>query len=117
MVTTHQVSRLVENCAERLEEGRAANYRGVNLWLAPDHHLEVRVHRSWRVEGAPDEELPDDLEFARCAVGELCSKSSHAARLIETLPWRLVRLNEAETGATSVWCPETGKSWWSVPLY
>ena len=116
MIATHQVSRLIENCAGRLQKGRAANYRGVNLWLAPDRCLEVRVHQSWRVEETVDEGLLSDLEFAHCVIDELCDRSPSVARLVEGRPWRLVYLNESETGTANVWCLETGALWWSANL-
>ena len=114
MVTTYGDTQLIENCAGRLREGHAASYRGVNLWLAPDGCLEVRVHPSWRIEDTPEQKLLNELEFARCVIGELCDKSPSVARIVEGHPWRLIYLNEEETGTASVWCLKTGALWWSA---
>lgn len=116
MMATYPVTRLIGNCAQRLLEGHSANYRGVNLWFAPDRCLEVRVHRSWRMEETAAQEALDDLEFARCVVGELCKNSLPVARLIEGCPWRFIYLNENETGTAAVWCLETNALWWSASL-
>ena len=49
----------------RLRDGRCFYHRGVNLWLAPDGYLEVRVHTDWRVEETDEQRSLDDLGFAR----------------------------------------------------
>jgi hypothetical protein len=65
----------------------------VNLWLAPDGYLEVRVHTDWRVEETDEQRSLDDLGFARCVVDDMIGRSPDLAALISDRPWRVVRIN------------------------
>ncbi|MBA2441828.1 MAG: hypothetical protein H0V53_05425 [Rubrobacter sp.] len=104
-----------QRCLERFRTGHSFNFRGVNFWLAPDRHLEVRVHPAWRRENTAGEASLCDLEFAKAVTRHLSQESPVFAREIEGLTWRFVLLNEQEETAY-LYCPSTDTIIWSVSL-
>ena len=91
-------------------------FRGVNLWLAPDGYLEVRVHPDRRVDRDEGQRSMDELCFSRCVVSEISGRSPGFASATAELPWRLVELDKSGTETICLYCPGEGKVIWSLGL-
>lgn len=108
--------RRAETALSRLLDGRSCSHRGVNLWLAPDGYLEVRVHPGWRAEKTGEERTLDDRSFARRIVEEMSAAHPGFAALVEGRPWRFVTVREHGWGSTSIYHLDDGRLVWSVGL-
>jgi hypothetical protein len=105
----------LEKCLEKLSGGSSYCYRGVNLWIAPDGYLEVRVHPEWR----DDEGLSvlDDVSYAHHVLAHAAGVSSRMEALLRDHPKRFVRIHDDETGFTSLfYLRRDGLLTWSVEL-
>lgn len=105
-----------EAALECFLDGKGMTFRGVNLWLAPDGYLEVRVHPDWRVDRDESQRSMGELCFSRCVVREISDKSPGFASATAELPWRMVKLNKSGTETIYLYCPEEGKVIWSLGL-
>ncbi len=103
-------------CLQRLLEGSPYCYRGVNLWLAPDGYLEVRVHPEWRDDVSEGPSALDDLAYAHKVLADAAVLCPDIKPLIHTRPWRFVRIHDDETGFTSHYCLCDGVMSWSLEL-
>lgn len=103
--------------AERLRGGRCSCHRGVNLWIAPDGHLEVRVHSDWRAELTVEEQRLDDRSFAHRVIEELTTTNPELGELLRDRPHRFIQVNDRGTGATCVYYLADGKRIWSITVF
>jgi hypothetical protein len=103
-------------CLEKLRQGSSYCYRAVNLWIAPDGYLEVRVHPDWRDDDPEDRSTVDDAAYARSVLADAAVLYPEVGSLIYTHPWRFVRIHDDETGFTSHYYLRDGLMSWSLEL-
>lgn len=103
-------------CLQKLCAGDPCCYRGVNLWLAPDGYLEVRVHPEWREDDEEGIAALDDVSYAHHVLAHASGASARMEAMLRDHPKRFVRIHDDETGFTSRYCLRDGLLTWSVDL-
>lgn len=110
------ISASLRRCLERLRGGSPGCYRGVNLWLAPDGFLEVRVHPAWREDEPTGLAALDDLAYAREVIVEAAALCPEISEMLSAHPWRFAHIHDDETGFTSYFDLGGGRISWSLEL-